>query len=193
MSENPASEPSAVAGWYTDPSAAGSLRYWDGAQWTDNPSGGSVPTQGPARLGTIAAANEARGVGRKTLAVASVVGIRLGTFAILPLVLVGGLFLMDRFAAGGDARGDVRSISEAIHTYYESHKGAPPSVYMRDDHYYLKTSGEAIDIGPASDGVTLGGVVGFGQLSWCVWVENTGSGEPAYHDGEPLGPGSGPC
>ena len=38
--------PAAAAGWYPDPSGSDSLRYWDGARWTDALSA-AVPPAGP--------------------------------------------------------------------------------------------------------------------------------------------------
>jgi uncharacterized Tic20 family protein len=38
--------PPAMAGWYPDPIGSGSLRYWDGARWTDALSA-AVPPAGP--------------------------------------------------------------------------------------------------------------------------------------------------
>jgi uncharacterized Tic20 family protein len=43
---NPAPPPAAGAGWHPDPSGSGSLRYWDGARWTDAVSS-AVPPVGP--------------------------------------------------------------------------------------------------------------------------------------------------
>jgi uncharacterized Tic20 family protein len=38
--------PSAVAGWYPDPSDSGSFRFWDGTRWTDAVSS-AIPPAGP--------------------------------------------------------------------------------------------------------------------------------------------------
>ncbi|MDP2710121.1 MAG: DUF4870 domain-containing protein [Solirubrobacteraceae bacterium] len=45
-SVTPPPPPAAEPGWYPDPAGSGSLRYWDGARWTDAVSS-AVPPAGP--------------------------------------------------------------------------------------------------------------------------------------------------
>lgn len=42
----PEPPPAAAPGWYADPAGSGSMRYWDGARWTDALSS-AVPPAGP--------------------------------------------------------------------------------------------------------------------------------------------------
>jgi hypothetical protein len=41
--ENQSAHPS--AGWYPDPAGSGGYRYWDGAQWSDQPAVSNIPRQ----------------------------------------------------------------------------------------------------------------------------------------------------
>ncbi len=45
-------ETTVPAGWYTDPQVRGTLRYWDGARWTEHtapmPPPAAPPMQGPS-------------------------------------------------------------------------------------------------------------------------------------------------
>lgn len=68
---NEGEERTAAAGWYSDPDSAGSLRYWDGREWTEHRSRDVIP----GRTSTGAAA---RSAGRQ---------VSLGGLAIIGAVL----------------------------------------------------------------------------------------------------------
>ena len=103
MSEQPSKSP--VAGWYQDPQNASQLRWWDGAQWTENtspqPSGSTTPPLPPALPAATPTAPSSKGRGWKLFFI--ITGAILAAVVIL---VVGCSALVSSSLDSGGGGGD---------------------------------------------------------------------------------------
>jgi hypothetical protein len=81
---------STVAGWYSDPSDASRLRWWDGAQWTEHVQAVPAPVNGRATVQTVTSSPAPRGRRRAwivgiSIAVATALVVTVGVVTVRSL------------------------------------------------------------------------------------------------------------
>lgn len=121
------------AGWYPDPAGSSSQRWWDGTQWTGHLSAPAAPA--PAAYAYAIPRQEPRapeGTSPQTPWIWLV--------ALLPLLTIGGLFLVD-------LRGTIeRAMSAAMRGDTGASLGAQLAVYTAPGYLALTLGGLVIEV-----------------------------------------------
>ncbi len=174
---------SAKADWYPDPSNPGLLRYWDGTQWTSH----TAPAQGHVG-GPTAPKKKLSGGWIAAIVVGAVLVVGIPVILILTAVAVPVYESQQAKASDTAARADVATLGIEVNVWYVDHTGAPPTIEESGGHYFM----DGVDVGPVSEGVSLGGISGTSEADWCVWVENP-DGDLRYFQYSPAGMNTGRC
>lgn len=177
-------------GWYPDPQAMGSQRYWDGQGWTANtaPLTMQAPNQAPYQEG-----------GKKKLSTGAIIGIVVGgvllLFIVLPVIAAVAIpvFLSQNAKAQDSAaRADVSTLGLHIATNFVD-DSQMAAVSVDGDYYLVQGAGIGDVLVPRSSGVELGGLTGSDYSNWCVWVYAEDGTEQAFQYSAQGGLEAGSC
>jgi len=99
MTTGPATPPVPAAGWYADPWAPGTYRYWDGTHWTEHTAPIVVPTAPVAPKGPPAASPRTMSGGVTFVLIIVAVTLLVAVIAAAPGLLFVLLILVGAFVA----------------------------------------------------------------------------------------------
>ncbi|WP_084127271.1 DUF2510 domain-containing protein [Demequina sp. NBRC 110054] len=176
------------AGWYADPTMPGTMRYWDGAAWTQHvspaPGASAVAVAPPApRTGAGAA-------GKVLLAL----GIVIGSLMLLGLIAAVAIpiFLNQQHKAeDAQAQAAVAELGVAIATgFVEDPASDLPQLWQDTDGAVIVLyDGNWSETVAMPDGVTLGGASG-GSTGFCVFVLSASGTGYQYNANSGVGVGT---
>lgn len=170
--------------WYPDPMDPRLLRYWNGAQWTEQ-------TAPMTFAGTPSApAPPSRGSKKRTWVVLTAIFGGLVFISVILAAVAVPVFLNQRQkAADASARSDLSTLARAIAIWYVDNDGPLPAVEVSGDQYYV----DGLPAGTVSPGVVLGGATGTGPSDWCVWATNPEGSVKSFEYSAERGPQAGTC
>ncbi|WP_062202912.1 DUF2510 domain-containing protein [Demequina salsinemoris] len=167
----------APAGWYADPSAPGTVRYWDGGAWTEHVA--PAPTLAPAAVAVATGApRTGMTTGARVLIVLGIIVAGFVVIGILAAISIPIFMNQQHKASDAEAQAAAAKLGVAIASgLVENPSGGLPQLSQAaDGTVTLSYDGGWSETLELPTDVTLGGASG-DAVGFCVFVlSSAGSG-----------------